>query len=63
MVTSPKYLLIEERLGRSLHDQLVVWRASGVPYQAMARLLSAETRVSITGQAVKDWFDKIADAA
>ena len=62
MVDTPKYLLVQERLSDSLVDVLRTWRQAGVPYQAMARLLQAQTNVSLTGQTIRDWFYKI-DAA
>lgn len=63
MVTTPKYLLVQERLNESLVERLRYWRAAGVSYNAMARMLEAETKVALTGQTISDWFARIATAA
>lgn len=61
MVATPKFLLVDERLGDSLHDRLRYWRAAGVSYNAIARMLEAETRVRLTGQTVRDWILRLDD--
>lgn len=59
MVQTPKYLLVQDRIGRPLAGLLQYWRLHGVSNQAMARMLSTDTGVSVTGQTIGDWFDRI----
>ena len=63
MVQTPKYLLVQERLGVDLEKRLLFWREHGVSNEAMARMLQAETEVSLTGQTIADWFSRIASVA
>lgn len=62
MVQTPKYLLVEERLGEPLAPLLEYWRHHGVSYEAMARMLETDSRVPLTGQTIADWFMKLDSA-
>lgn len=63
MTGSPKYLLIQERLGNPLDDLLLSWRAARVSAPAMARMLMQATRVSVSPQAVRTWLRELEGAA
>lgn len=63
MVTTPKYLLVQERVGVSLSEKLIHWRECGVSYNSIARMLKAETGVDLTGQTINDWVRVIQSAA
>lgn len=63
MISTPKYLLVQERLGSVLEDRLQFWRAAGVSYNAIARMLQAETHVELTGQTISDWVARLAVTA
>lgn len=52
---TPKYLLIQERLGRDLADHLAECRRDGVSYERIARDLWRATDVEITAQSVQTW--------
>jgi hypothetical protein len=63
MVTTPKFELIQERLGRPLDRVIDEWRAAGVSAPAMARLLAAETRVVVSSETIRNWLRALTDAA
>lgn len=63
MVLTPKYELIEERLGRNLADQLREWRAARLSAPAIARLIQTQTRVAITGETIRTWLRDVETAA
>lgn len=56
MTRTPKYELIEDRLGSPLADRLRYWQTAGVSATAIARLLTMETRVKLSGEAVRNWL-------
>lgn len=55
MVTTPKYLLVQERLKIDLAGRIQEWRTLGLSYNRIAALLEAETGVPLTGQTISDW--------
>lgn len=61
MAGSSKYLLIQERLGTPLHEQLRSWQKARVSAPAMARLLTQATKVELSSQAVRMWLRELSD--
>lgn len=55
MRTTPKYLLIQDRLGRPLDGYLRELRQARLSAPAIARLIAAQTEVTITPVTVRDW--------
>lgn len=53
---SAKFQLIELRIGQDLAERLGVWRRAGVAAAAMARLLTLESGVPLTGETVRSWL-------
>lgn len=62
MVRTPKYELIQERLGRPLSGQLRFWRAARLSAPAIARLIFNETRVRVTGETIRQWLRALEEA-
>lgn len=62
MVTTPKYLLVQERLNVDLAARIQEWRTLGLSYNRIAELLQAETRVPLTGQTISDWVRRLESA-
>jgi len=52
---SPKYQLIEDRLGSDLAAHIRKARADDVSYESIARALWAATGVEVTAQTVSNW--------
>ncbi len=63
MVPSPKFELIQERLGASLAEQLRIWRAAGVSAPAVARLLAHHTGVVVADETIRRWYAALDEAA
>lgn len=61
MVRTPKYQLIEDRLGIPLAVELVTWRASGLSTLAIAQRLRVATSIRVTGETVRQWLMAIAE--
>lgn len=62
MVTTPKYLLVQERLGADLATLIQQWRDLGLSYNKIAAHLEAEARVPLTGQTISDWVRQLEPA-
>lgn len=56
-----KYLRIEQRLNRSLADQLRHWKQARLTAPSIARLLTLETGVPISPQSIRLWMRAIED--
>lgn len=56
MILTPKYELIQERLGKPLDEQLRTWRGAGIDAEAIARIIGLETRVKVTGETIRAWL-------
>jgi len=52
---SPKFLLIEDRLGSNLADLIRQRRGDDVSFETIARDLWAATGVAVTAQTVANW--------
>ena len=63
MVATPKFELMEIRLGRPLAEQLRTWHAAGVSAPAAARLLHRETGMKISSETVLKWYRVLGTAA
>lgn len=63
MVTTPKYLLVQERLNTDLASRIREWRSLGLSYNKIAGLLAAEARVPLTGQTISDWVARLDNVA
>lgn len=63
MVATPKFELMEIRLGRPLGDQLRTWRTAGVSAPAAARLLHLETGMKVSSETVLKWYRVLGTAA
>ena len=63
MVATPKFELMELRLGRSLADQLRLWNAAGVSAPAAARLLHHETGMKVSSETILKWYRTLGTAA
>lgn len=63
MVGTPKYELMQERLGdEPLEEILREYRQAGVPAPAIARLLANRTRVVVTATTIRSWLQAMAAA-
>lgn len=60
---SPKYLLVEERLGCDLADFLSRRRAEKVTFERIARELWTETDVDVTSQTIANWCADLSPAS
>lgn len=60
---SPKFLLVEERLGQDLSRVLADRRSDGETYERIARELWSATGVDITSQTVANWCAHLDDEA
>ncbi len=56
MRTTPKYLLIQDRIGGDLEGYLRKLKQARISAPAIARLIAAETEVEITPVTVRDWL-------
>lgn len=54
-MSSVRYALVNDRLGGTLDAQLKLWRAAGVSYQAMSRIINLETGVPVSRESVRQW--------
>lgn len=53
---SALYVVVNDRLGGTLPNNLRTWRKAGVSIRAMARLLEQETGVPVGREAVRSWL-------
>lgn len=56
MVRTPKYELIQDRLGVPLANQLRIWRTSGWSTLTIAHHIASTTGVRITGETIRQWI-------
>lgn len=54
-VATTLYRLVDTLLGGQLPDRLRQWRAAGVSYAAMARLLSSDLDLDISDETLRRW--------
>lgn len=59
MVSTPKYLLVQERLQTDLAVKIQGWRTLGLSFNRIAELLEDEARVPLTGQTIADWVRRL----
>lgn len=63
MVATPKYELIQDRLGQPLDETLREFHTTGVSAPAIARILASRTRVVVTPETIRTWIRLVATAA
>lgn len=62
MVRTPKYELIQDRLGVPLDKQLREWRVAELSTLSIAQRLRAATGVPVTGETIRQWLMDLPDA-
>jgi intein-encoded DNA endonuclease-like protein len=62
-MTSPKRLLIEERLGRDLAGYVNELRHDGASWTFIAARIERHTNVTVTDQTIRNWFGDAVSAA
>lgn len=59
MAPTVKFQLVDHRIEGDLKERLLYWRLHKVPLEAMARMITTETGVAVTGKTIADWFGRL----
>lgn len=57
-MATPKYLLVEARLGRPLADYLQEHRQAGDSLERIAKQIWADTGVDVTAMTISNWLEQ-----